>query len=161
VYDYSGGFGYYGQDPDEYADEYEEQEEPQPQPRKRGGQGLRAYAQSVDKENQTLKAKLREQEEAIRDLMANGPQAAGVAPQGTGPQQNIMQNGHSPRLTQEEMLQAQRMQEMGRLGVSPSAGTQAEQIARIRNASSPEELTEYLRSQGATQMGQSYEGMGY
>ncbi|MEV6049729.1 hypothetical protein [Streptomyces sp. NPDC052107] len=154
----SYSMGYY--DGNEYADEYEEQdqyEEQPPQRQRRDGQGLRAYAQKVQRENAALKEKLREQEDAIRDLMGGqSPQPAGGAPQ------NILtQQPHSPRLTQAEMMQMQRMQEMGVVGVAAPMGTDREQAARIQNAQSPQELMDYLQSQGNQNGTGNYQGMGY
>lgn len=158
-WDYGMGYGYGSGGGYDADAEYEEQDqyEEQPQQRQRQtGKGLRAYAQRVNKENQDLKRRLAEVEEANRDLMGQDPQMPG-APQNGGPQAG----GQRPLFASDaEAMQFQHMLAQGVVGVAPSMGTQAEQIARIRNARSPEELTEYLRSQG-TPLGQNYEGMGY
>src|SRR5258705_4185884 len=143
----SYSMGYYGGEND-YAAMYEEQEEQyeEPQPRQRGGQGLRNYAQRVDAENQDLKRRLREQEDAIRDLMANGPQSAGGAPQTTGPQQGGQP--HAPRMTDAEQMQYQHMVSTGAVQTAAPMGSEAEMVARIKSTQSPEELEALLASQG-------------
>ncbi|KUJ38964.1 hypothetical protein ADL25_22280 [Streptomyces sp. NRRL F-5122] len=152
---YGGGGAYGGFDPDEYE---EQQIEEQPQQRQRGGQGLRAYAQRVQAENAELKARLQEAEEANRDLLGQGPQGTGYAPQNILTQQNG--NPRSPILTQEEMMQMQRLQEMG-VQAAPPLGSDREMANRIQNAASPEELMDILRSQGNTNGTQSYNGQGW
>lgn len=154
--------GYYGGGDGYNADGgYEEQDDYQPpQRQRRDGQGLRAYAQRVQAENAALKEQLREREEALRDLMGQAPQGAGNAPQANGSQPGGYQHPRSPMLTPEEQMQMQRMVEMGVMAAPPQ-GTQAEQITRMRNAQSPQELMEYLRSQGNANGTGNYQGMGY
>ncbi|MFF8019823.1 hypothetical protein ACFZDJ_01590 [Streptomyces sp. NPDC007896] len=157
--DYS--MGYYGGN-DDYAAMYEEQDpyEEQPPQRQRGGQGLRNYAQGVAKENADLKRRLQEQEDAIRDLMANGQQPAGGAPQTTGSQPGGSQMLARPFASDAEQMQYQHLLSQGAMPAAPM-GSQAEQVARIQNAQSPQELMDYLRSQGNTQGMQSYNGQGW
>lgn len=155
---YFGG-GDYGADPYEG---YEVVEEEEPQPRKRGGQGLRNYAQRVDAENQDLKRRLAELEEANRDLLGQNPQSPGYAPQNG--QQAVGQPErrpmtHTPFASDAERMQYQYLLSQGSMAAAPM-GSEAEMVARIRNARTPEELTELIRSQGG-QIGQNYEGMGY
>ncbi|WP_339128808.1 hypothetical protein WJM95_07675 [Streptomyces sp. f51] len=151
---YGGGYGF---DADPY-EEQEEQEE-QPQPRKSGGQGLRSYAQRVDRENQDLKRRLAELEDANRDLLGGSPHSPGNAPQNGGPQPERRPILATPFASDAEQMQYHHMLSQGNMSAHP-AGSEAEQIARIRNARNAEELTEYLRSQGS-QIGQSYDGMGF
>lgn len=155
---YGGGMGYYdGNSYNEEPDEYEVEEEPQPRQRQSGGQGLRNYAQRVDRENQDLKRRLAMLEEANRDLLGDSSHSPGYAPQ-NGPQAGG--NPHSPILTAEEQQQYSRLLAQGAMPAAPS-GSDAEQIARIRNAESPEALMAYLRSQGNTLGTQSYNGQGW
>lgn len=143
--------GYYGGSFDA-DDEYEEQDDYQPpQQRQRNAPkspGLRQHMKAITQENRQLKKELEDSKAALMELMeGDSPQAS---------------NGAYPRstLTDAERLQVERMQSMGVLGVASPSGTQAEQISRINNARTPQELTEYLRSQGSV-IGTNYEGMGY
>ncbi|MFI1044991.1 hypothetical protein ACH4U3_04120 [Streptomyces griseoruber] len=140
--------GYY--DGNDYAaDEYEEYEEPQQRQQPRSP-GLRAHLKAITAENKALKKELESQKAALQELM-----------EGESPQ--LSRDTYAPNsstLTAEEQMQIQRMQSMGTLGVAAPAGTQAEQVQRIRAAKSPDELMEYLRSQGSG-IGMNYEGMGY
>ncbi|MFJ8023008.1 hypothetical protein [Streptomyces sp. NPDC096311] len=151
--------GYYGGG-DGYAD-YQEQyeEEPQMPSQRRGGQSLRNYAQRVDAENQDLKRRLTELEEANRDLLQQPP---GYAPQNSQQPNNVLarEQYRPPQFTQAEMLDMQRMRESGVLGVAAPAGTDGEQIARINACKSPDELTAYLASQGNANL-TSYNGRGW
>ncbi|WP_432020422.1 hypothetical protein [Streptomyces sp. 1222.5] len=161
-WDYGMGYGGGGYDADEY-DEQEQQdqyEEQPPQRQRRDGQGLRAYAQRVQKENADLKEKLRAQEEALRDLVGQAPQSAGFAPQNTGPQGGYP-HPRSEMITPEQQMQISRMQEMGVLGTAAPLGTEREQAVRIQNAKSPQELLDYLASQGNQHGTGNYQGMGY
>ncbi|WP_458246328.1 hypothetical protein [Streptomyces sp. MAI_2237] len=147
---YGGGFGYYGGDPDEYEQD-DEDFEPQPQQRRNAPRspGLRAHMKAITAENRQLKKELEEQKAALAELMEG---------ETLQPSQGAYPNS---RLTQEEQLQIQRMQEQGVVGVAAPAGTQAEQIRQIRNAETPDALMAYLRSQGNSAGTQSYNGMGY
>ncbi|MEU3981782.1 hypothetical protein AB0F77_17060 [Streptomyces sp. NPDC026672] len=143
------GMGYY--DGNEYdADEYEEFEEAPPQQQRNAPRspGLRAHVKAITAENVALKRELESQKAMLQELME------GDAPQ-------ISQSPYpNSRLTPEEIMQYQRMQSMGAVGAAPPAGTQEEQIRQIRAAKSPEELTQYLRSQGSM-TGMNYTGVGY
>lgn len=140
--------GYYGAG---YAAEYEEQDEYEPPQRQQSAPrspGLRSHIRAITTENKALKKELEDQKAALAELMeGDGHQPSHGAP--------------TPRLTDAERLQYERMQAMGVVGVAAPAGTQAEQIARINAARSPEELMDYLRSQGNTSGTGSYNGMGY
>ncbi|MGW5475424.1 hypothetical protein [Streptomyces sp. NPDC004008] len=151
----SYGMGYY--DGNEYeADEYEEfEEQPQQrQPAPRSPQ-LRQYVKQMASENKALKKQLDEQKAMLQELMDDNSSTSGFQQQGG------YANPRSPRLTPEEQMQVQRMQEMGVVGVAPPMGTEREQAARIQNAKSPEELMEYLRTQGNANGTGNYQGMGY
>ncbi|MFF4306997.1 hypothetical protein [Streptomyces sp. NPDC001601] len=161
-YDYGMGYGYdSGSAYDADAEDFERyEEEPQMPSQRRGGQSLRNYAQRVDAENQDLKRRLKELEEANRDLLGNGPQSPGNAPQNGGPQPDGYQSIRSAGgLTQAEQQAYRVMQQSGAM-TAPPMGSEAEQIARIRNAKSPDELTEYLRSQTGSTV-TNYEGQGF
>ncbi|MFD9584493.1 hypothetical protein ACFWBM_07380 [Streptomyces sp. NPDC059980] len=141
---FGGGYAYDG-------DEYEEFEE-QPQQRQQNAPkspGLRAHMKAITTENKQLKQELEEQRAALAELM-----------EGDGSQ--MFQPG-PPRtaVSDAEVMQMQRMQSMGAFGTAAPSGSQAEQVSRIRNAKSPDELMEYLRSQGSVHGTMNYDGMGY
>lgn len=143
-----GGDGYFVDADEEEQDEYYEE---LPQQRQRNAPktpGLRAHLKSISAENKALKKQLDEQKAMLAELMeADGPQ---------------LSNGAYPnsRLTPEEQMQIAHLQSMGAMGAAPS-GSVADQIQRINAAKSPQELEEYLRSQGNTNGTQSYQGQGY
>ncbi|WP_367325354.1 hypothetical protein [Streptomyces sp. HUAS ZL42] len=145
--------GYYGSDPYGDAAEYEEFEE-QPQQRQRNAPrspGLRAHMKAISAENKALKKQLDEQKAMLQELMEGD----------SSPQQpNAGGHPRSPLLTPEEQMQYQRMISIGAVHAAPPMGSQQEQINAIRNTKNPQELIDYLRSQGST-IGTNYEGMGY
>jgi len=142
--------GYYGGDAD---DEYEEQDDYQPPQRQQRNApkspGLRAYMKQQANEIKALKRQVEQQQSMLGELLEGGdsPQLSQGVPQS--------------RLTDAEQQQMQRMMAMGVLGVAGPQGTQNEQINAIRAARSPEELTNYLRSQGSVTGTDNYSGMGY
>ncbi|MFJ9245583.1 hypothetical protein [Streptomyces sp. NPDC101776] len=127
---------------------YGYEEEPQPQQNAPRSPGLRAHVKAITAENRQLKKELEEQKAALMELMeGDSPQASNAYP--------------NSRLTQAEILQLTRMQEAGAVGVAAPMNTQLELISRIQNATSPQELMDFLHSQGNTNSTQSYQGMGY
>lgn len=143
--------GYFGGGDSYGADEYEEQDYYQPPPQRQNtprSPGLRAAMRQMASENKALKQELETQKAMLQELME------GDAPQ--------LSQGSRPvsRLTDAEQLQMEHMVSTGAMA-APPMGSQAEQIARIRNARSPQELADYLRSQGNTNGTMNYEGMGY
>ena len=141
--------GYYGGDADDYttADAYEyERQRQQNAPRT---PGLRQHLNAITRENATLKKQLDEQKAMLQELMEGDSQPGTPA------------GGMPPLMTQAEQADYQHMLSQGTAQVAAPMGTQAEQIARIRNAKSPDELMEYLRSQGNTNGTQSYNGQGF
>ncbi|MGW4991884.1 hypothetical protein ACWEQ3_30230 [Streptomyces mirabilis] len=147
--DYS--MGYYGFSDDEY--EIVEEEVP-PQRQAPKSPGLRSHLRAITKENAEMKKQLEEQKAMLQELMSEENPAAG------GFQSGGRQGVARPFASDAEQMQYQRLQQMGAMPAAPM-GSEAEAIARIRNAKSPEELMEFLRSQGNTQGSQSYNGMGY
>lgn len=142
---YFGGGDGYDADDDEYGYEEPSQRQQRNTPR---SPGLRAYMKQQAQEIKALKKQVEEQQAMLGELLeGDSPQSSQGVP-------------HS-RLTPEEQLQMQRMQEQGVVGVAAPAGTQAEQIARINAARSPQELTDYLASQGNQTGTGNYNGMGY
>ncbi|MET8534023.1 hypothetical protein ABZV67_19295 [Streptomyces sp. NPDC005065] len=142
---------YYGSDGGYESGEYEPDQYEEPQQRQQNAPrspGLRAHVKQLTSDNKALKQQVQDQAAALAELMGDdSPQQAASQPP-------------TSRLTQAEQMQYSRLQEMGVMG-APPMGSDAEQARRVRSCKSPEELAEYLVSQGNTLGTMSYQGMGY